>query len=121
MSTSSNAELIASELALGVKQVQAAIDLLDEGATVPFISRYRKEATGGLTDTHLRDLEERLTYLRELQDRKKTILKSIQEQGKLDAALEAKITATRYWCTSRWFSTYFRVGRKVCRGSKNSS
>jgi uncharacterized protein len=84
-------QIIASELSVNVNQVQAAIDLLDEGATVPFISRYRKEATGGLTDTHLRDLEERLTYLRELDDRKKTILKSIQEQGKLDATLEAKI------------------------------
>lgn len=94
MSNPSFAHTIATELAVDVKQVQAAIDLLDEGATVPFISRYRKEATGGLTDTHLRDLEERLGYLRELQDRKKTILKSIQEQGKLDAALEAKINAT---------------------------
>jgi protein Tex len=94
MSTPSFAPIIAKELSVQVNQVQAAIDLLDSGATVPFISRYRKEATGGLTDTHLRDLEERLTYLRELTDRKKTILKSIQEQGKLDAALEAKITQT---------------------------
>ncbi|MFA6037823.1 MAG: Tex family protein [Legionellales bacterium] len=88
------APIIAQELSLQVNQVQAAIDLLDSGATVPFISRYRKEVTGGLTDTHLRDLEERLTYLRDLTDRKKTILKSIQEQGKLDATLEAKINQT---------------------------
>ncbi|MGA2654627.1 MAG: Tex family protein [Gammaproteobacteria bacterium] len=91
MSNLAFAQIIASELSVNINQVQAAIDLLDEGATVPFISRYRKEATGGLTDTHLRDLEERLTYLRELDDRKKTILKSIKEQGKLDATLEAKI------------------------------
>ncbi len=94
MSTPIEALIIAKELAVEVNQVQAAIDLLDEGASVPFISRYRKEATGGLTDTHLRDLEERLTYLRELADRKKTILKSIEEQGKLDVQLEAKIKAT---------------------------
>ncbi len=93
MSNLAFAQIIASELSVNINQVQAAIDLLDEGATVPFISRYRKEATGGLTDTHLRDLEERLTYLRELDDRKKTILKSIQEQGKLDATLEAKINS----------------------------
>lgn len=94
MSTIALAQIIATELAVEVKQVQAAIALLDEGATVPFISRYRKEATGGLTDTHLRKLEERLTDLRELDERKKTILKSIEEQGKLDKALEAKIIAT---------------------------
>jgi len=94
MSTPTFAHIIANELAVKPEQIQAAIDLLDEGATVPFIARYRKEATGGLTDTHLRDMDERLTYLRELDDRKKTILKSIQEQGKLDDALTTKINQT---------------------------
>ena len=67
--------------------------LLDDGATVPFVARYRKEATGGLDDAQLRKLEERLTYLRELEARRIAILNSIREQGKLDAALEAAILA----------------------------
>ncbi len=74
---------IAQELQVNIQQVQAAVGLLDDGATVPFISRYRKEVTGGLDDTQLRNLEERLQYLRELEDRRSTILKSIEEQGKL--------------------------------------
>jgi uncharacterized protein len=71
--------------------VEAAIRLLDEGATVPFIARYRKEATGGLDDTQLRHLEERLVYLRELNERRETILKSIEEQGKLTPELQGDI------------------------------
>lgn len=82
---------IAEELAVNIKQVSAAIGLLDEGATVPFISRYRKEVTGGLDDQQLRVLEERLIYLRELNSRRKTILDSISSQGKLTPALEASI------------------------------
>ena len=82
---------IAEELSAGLNQVQAAVGLLDEGATVPFISRYRKEVTGGLDDSQLRTLEERLTYLRELEDRRDTILKSIGEQEKLTPELEAAI------------------------------
>ncbi|HVI51383.1 MAG TPA: Tex family protein [Candidatus Sulfotelmatobacter sp.] len=82
---------IASELSVADGQVEAAIRLLDEGNTVPFISRYRKEATGGLDDTQLRLLEERLGYLRELEDRRAAILKSIDEQGKLTDALAAEI------------------------------
>ena len=74
---------IASELNVRPAQVQAAVDLLDGGATVPFIARYRKEATGGLDDAQLRELQERLIYLRELQERRAAILKSIDEQGKL--------------------------------------
>ncbi len=74
-------------------QVTAAVDLLDGGATVPFIARYRKEATGTLDDTQLRTLEERLRYLRELEDRRGAILESIRSQGKLDDALEAQILA----------------------------
>jgi uncharacterized protein len=79
---------IADELSVHPNQVQAAIDLLDEGATVPFISRYRKEATGSLDDTQMRNLEERLRYLRELEERRATILKSVAEQGKLTPELE---------------------------------
>lgn len=82
---------IANELAASIQQVQAAVELLDGGATVPFISRYRKEVTGGLTDTQLRTLEERLHYLRELEDRRQTIIKSISEQNKLTPELEQAI------------------------------
>ena len=82
---------IAEELAVRENQVAAAVDLLDEGSTVPFISRYRKEATGGLDDTQLRNLEERLRYLRELEERREAILASIAEQGKLTPELEAAV------------------------------
>lgn len=82
---------ISQELQVSEKQVNAAIKLLDEGATVPFIARYRKEVTEGLTDTHLRHLEERLSYLRELEERRQSILKSIDEQGKLDDKLKNEI------------------------------
>ena len=82
---------IAEELGVHERQVTAAVDLLDGGSTVPFIARYRKEATGQLDDTQLRNLEERLRYLREMEDRRKAILDSIKEQGKLDAALERTI------------------------------
>ncbi len=83
--------IIANELNASEQQVSAAISLLHEGATVPFIARYRKEVTQGLDDTQLRNLEQRLAYLRELEDRKKVILKSIDEQGKLDNTLKQKI------------------------------
>ena len=73
---------IAEELLVNELQVTAAIELLDDGATVPFIARYRKEVTNGLDDTQLRNLEERLRYLRELDDRRAAVLKSIDEQGK---------------------------------------
>ena len=84
---------IAEELGVMVQQVAASIALLDEGSTVPFISRYRKEATGGLDDLQLRDLEVRLRYLRELQERKQAIVASIAEQDKLTPELEKKINA----------------------------
>src|SRR5215469_17254085 len=84
---------LAAELAVNPQQVSAAVTLLDGGSTVPFIARYRKEATGALDDAQLRTLEERLIYLRELEDRRKAILESVREQGKLDAALEASIMA----------------------------
>jgi uncharacterized protein len=82
---------IADELSVNERQVAAAVELLDGGSTVPFIARYRKEATGQLDDAQLRTLEERLRYLREMEDRRKAILDSIREQGKLDAALERTI------------------------------
>src|SRR5690606_17157438 len=84
---------IAAELSAKPQQVAAAIALLDEGATVPFIARYRKEATGGLDDTQLRTLEERLGYLRELEARRAQILSSIEEQKKLTPELRAAIEA----------------------------
>lgn len=87
------AKLIAQELGVNPAQVNAAVALLDEGATVPFIARYRKEATGGLDDTQLRNLEERLRYLREMEERREAILKSIREQDKLTPELEAAINA----------------------------
>ncbi|RVT88968.1 Tex family protein [Inhella crocodyli] len=80
---------IAAELKVRPAQVQAAVDLLDGGATVPFIARYRKEATDGLDDTQLRELEVRLTYLRELEDRRAAVIKSVDEQGKLTPELRA--------------------------------
>jgi len=84
---------IAQELGVNEAQVSAAVALLDEGATVPFISRYRKEVTGGLDDTQMRDLETRLAYLRELEDRRTSILHSIKEQEKLTPELERDILA----------------------------
>jgi uncharacterized protein len=84
---------IAQDISASVQQVAAAVALLDDGATVPFIARYRKEATGGLDDTQLRNLQERLSYLRELEERRLGVLTSIEEQGKLTAALRAVIEA----------------------------
>lgn len=86
------AKIIAEEIGAKAQQVTAATQLLDEGATVPFVARYRKEVTGGLDDTQLRKLEQRLSYLRELQARRETILKSIDEQGKLSDALRKQIS-----------------------------
>jgi uncharacterized protein len=84
---------IAEELGVREQQVAAAISLLDGGATVPFVARYRKEATGALDDAQLRTLDERLRYLRELDERRAAILDSISQQGKLDAALKQAIDA----------------------------
>ncbi|MGH3365931.1 MAG: Tex-like N-terminal domain-containing protein, partial [Nocardioidaceae bacterium] len=91
--TTSLNQRIADELGVPERQVGAAVGLLDGGATVPFVARYRKEATGGLDDVQLRTLQERLQYLRELEERRTAILNSIREQGKLDDALEARIMA----------------------------
>ncbi len=82
---------IAEELNVKPQQVNAAVELLDGGATVPFVARYRKEVTGGLDDTQLRTLDERLSYLRELEDRRETVIKAIDEQGKLTDALRLAI------------------------------
>lgn len=87
------AQMIAEELSAQEKQVSTAIELLDGGSTVPFIARYRKEATGGLDDAQLRTLEERLRYLREMAERRVAILSSIEEQGKLTDELRGKIDA----------------------------
>ncbi|HEY7487602.1 MAG TPA: Tex family protein [Streptosporangiaceae bacterium] len=92
MSQSIN-QRIADELRVRERQVTAAVGLLDDGATVPFIARYRKEVTGALDDAQLRSLEDRLRYLRELEERRAAILESIRAQGKLDEALEAQILA----------------------------
>ena len=78
---------IAAELKVRENQVAVAVELLDGGATVPFIARYRKEATGGIDDATLRDLDERLAYLRNLEARKDEVLRAIEEQGKLTADL----------------------------------
>lgn len=86
-------QLIASEIGARPDQVTAAIALLDEGATVPFVARYRKEATGGLDDTQLRNLSERLAYLRELEVRRSAILSSIRDQGKLTDDLEKSVAS----------------------------
>ncbi|MEH0829859.1 Tex-like N-terminal domain-containing protein, partial [Micromonospora sp. CPCC 205714] len=91
--TESVHQRIADELGVAERQVRAAVELLDGGATVPFIARYRKEATGLLDDAQLRTLEERLRYLRELDERRAAVLESIRSQGKLDEALEAQIMA----------------------------
>ncbi len=93
MGTASIIQRIADELGVAERQVAAAVGLLDGGATVPFVARYRKEVTGALDDTQLRTLDERLRYLRELEERRTVILDSIREQGKLDADLEARILA----------------------------
>lgn len=93
MSKTNIAETLANELNIKVSQVEATIRLIDEGNTIPFIARYRKEATGSLNDEVLRTLNERLTYLRNLEDRKLQILNSIEEQGKLTDELKSKIEA----------------------------
>jgi protein Tex len=87
------AEQIAAELGVKAWQVKAAVELLDGGSTVPFIARYRKEATGTLDDGQLRDLDERLRYLRELEDRRRTVLEAIAAQGKLTPELQAAVVA----------------------------
>jgi uncharacterized protein len=93
MNASKILQTLAAELGVRPQQVDAAVRLFDDGATVPFIARYRKEATGGLDDTQLRMLEERLGYLRELEERREAVLQLIGEQGKLTPELESAIRA----------------------------
>ena len=87
--------VITQELGVEKWQVEAAVKLIDEGNTIPFISRYRKEATGTLNDEQLRNLNERLTYLRNLEDKKNQVLSSIEDQGKLTPELKAQILAAQ--------------------------
>ena len=84
---------LSEELQIKKGQAEAAVKLIDEGKTIPFIARYRKEATGALSDEILRNLFDRLTYLRNLEDKKQTVLASIEEQGKLTEELKAQILA----------------------------
>ena len=84
-------ERLAKELGLKVSYVRATVELIDEGNTIPFIARYRKEVTGGMSDVVLRDLEERLTYLRNLEERKQEVIRLIEEQGKLTEELREEI------------------------------
>jgi Transcriptional accessory protein len=102
---------IAEELGVREQQVEATVALLDGGATVPFVARYRKEITGALDDSQLRTLAERLNYLRELEERRTTVLNSVREQGKLDAALEAAILAAD--SKGRWKTSTFRSSPSV--------
>lgn len=119
MESASIATRIAQELGVKQSQVAAAVTLLDEGATVPFISRYRKEATGALDDTQLRTLQERLGYLRELEERREVVLRSIGEQGKLSddvrAAVLAADTKTRLEDIYRPFMPKRRSKAQVAR------
>src|SRR6516164_10232710 len=85
---------IAQQIDVPLKGLIATIELLDEGATVPFIARYRKEVSGNLDEVQIRDIQEKLEYFRELEDRRETVLASIEEQGKLTPELKAKILAT---------------------------
>src|ERR1035438_7932792 len=84
---------ISKQLTISLKSLVATIALLDEGGTVPFIARYRKEATGNLDEVQIRDAQEKLAYFRELEDRRETVLASIEEQGKLTGELKARIAA----------------------------
>ena len=90
-------QVITQELKVEKWQVEAAVKLIDEGNTIPFISRYRKEATGSLNDEQLRALFERLTYLRNLEDKKNQVLKSIEDQGKLTEELKNRFWMPRHW------------------------
>ena len=92
---------IAGEINCKTEQVEAAVALLDEGATVPFIARYRKEKTGGLDDTQLRTLETRLSALRDLEDRRATVIKTIEEQGKMTPDLARHTSSARAHSCSR--------------------
>lgn len=91
-------EILAEELGIKKHQAEAAVKLIDEGNTIPFIARYRKEATGALNDEVLRSLYDRLNYLRNLEEKKQQVLASIEEQGKLTEELKA-----RFWRRKPWW------------------
>src|SRR5690606_1054357 len=112
---------IAAEIGAQPAQARAAIGLLDEGATVPFIARYRKEVTGGLDDTQLRNLETRLTYLRELEDRRAAVLSSIEEQGKLTDALRGDIEAADSKARLEDLYLPYKIGRASCRERRQAA
>jgi uncharacterized protein len=95
---------IAQELAVGSKQVSATIALLDEGATVPFISRYRKEATGSLDEVQVAAIRDRVQQLRDLDKRREAILKSLTDMGKLTPELESRSTPPKPWCCWKIFT-----------------
>ena len=104
---------IKEELQVEKWQVEAAVKLIDEGNTIPFISRYRKEVTGSLNDEQLRNLDERLTYLRSLEDKKEQVLKSIEEQGKLTDELKEKILAAQTLVVVEHLYRPYRPKRKT--------
>lgn len=104
---------IKEELQVEKWQVEAAVKLIDEGNTIPFISRYRKEVTGSLNDEQLRNLDERLTYLRSLEDKKEQVLKSIEEQGKLTDELKEKILAAQTLVVVEDLYRPYRPKRKI--------
>ena len=109
-------EKIAEELKVKVSQVDAAVRLIDEGNTIPFISRYRKEATGGLNDEQLRTLDERLRYLRSLEEKKEQVIASIREQGKLTSSLEKEIRAAETMVAVEDLYRPYRPKRKTRAG-----
>lgn len=94
---------LAEELNIGRHQAEAAVKLIDEGNTIPFIARYRKEATGSLNDEVLRNLDERLKYLRNLEDRKEQVISAISDQGKMTAELEKQDPGSSNFSSSRRF------------------
>ena len=109
--------VIASELGISRRQVDSVRALLDEGCTIPFIARYRKEATGGLDDVTLRDLDERLAYLEGLEARKAEVLRAIDEQGKLTADLRVKVEEATVLQRVEDLYKPFRKKREIGRAS----
>src|ERR1035437_6290971 len=104
---------IARLLKVPLKGMAAVIELLDGGATVPFIARYRKEMTGNLDEVQIRDIQEKLEYFRELEDRRETVLESIEEQGKLPPELKAKIASTLEKTELEDFSLPYKPKRRT--------
>lgn len=108
------AEKLAQEFGIRLTAVEQTISLIDEGNTIPFIARYRKEVTGGLSDVVLRDLDERLNYLRGLEERKAEVIKLIEEQGKLTEELKSEIEKRRFF--RGWKISISRLSRKRAPG-----